>query len=64
LFQSLAALKSVDMSNVKVENLTGMYGMFMSSSNVETVNFSGLDISKVKNMGYIFQNAYKLREII
>ena len=64
LFQSCAALKSVDFSNVSLDYVTNLGYAFSGCSNLKSVDMSHLDLSKVNTANCVFDKCDALEEIL
>lgn len=62
-FSDLEQLETVDMTQVKTNNVTDMYGLFLNCRALKQVATSDFDTSNVENMGWMFLNCSSLTEL-
>lgn len=63
-FNICEKLKYLDLHNFNTSNTTSMLQLFCYDENLETINMSGWDFSKVQNMNYMFYDCHSLKNII
>jgi len=61
-FSGLDFMKSIDLRGINIG--TNLFQYFANCTDLVTVNFTGIDLSKVVNMEKMFYNCNKLRNII
>ena len=58
------SISSIDFSNFKpTKNLESMNSLFKGLSKLDSINFGGLDTSKITDMGEMFQNCSSLKSV-
>ena len=62
MFKGCKSLKTVDISKLDTSNVVNVSGMF-GASNIKTVNMSGLNLSKVKELSYVFRDCTNLESV-
>lgn len=63
MFYGCIKLKSVDLSNANMPNLSNMARMFYGATNIETINLNNIDVSNVTYMTDAFCNCENLKEL-
>lgn len=63
IFNGCKKIKSLDLSNWNIENITSMYNMFGNCMELESLNMGNWDTSKVLNMNGVFSECYYLTEL-
>ena len=63
MFNGLANVIEIDLSNFDASKVTNMYSMFLECSNLERINFGNIDTSSVKNMERLFGDCISLTSI-
>ncbi|MCT4377775.1 BspA family leucine-rich repeat surface protein [Leuconostoc falkenbergense] len=62
MFATTSKLETLVMTNVDLQNITNMNGMF-TGTGLKEVDLSGLNTSNVTNMANVFSNANKLEKV-
>lgn len=63
MFAKLTNLKSADMRNFDMSNLTELVMMFDGCEKLKNVNFDGADVSNVTDIQYMFRDCTSLEEL-
>ena len=63
MFKGCSELKSADLTNLDISNVTNMGGMFNGCSALESADLTGFSASNVTNMSYMFNGCSALESI-
>ena len=63
MFQNDIKLKSIDLSSLKTENCTNMYGMFSGCSGLESLNLTSFNTAKCANISTMFYGCSSLKSV-
>jgi len=63
MFRACESIESIDLSNIKTDNLQKMQGMFWGMTSLKTIDVSHFNVSKVSDFSQVFSNDTVIKDI-